>query len=306
MWSPTLTIKALLINLGKLILCGLTFAVGTVLGGMLASLLKLPAPKPPEGVDLTAIALYSMLSTPLLALALALIARGLGGSFLTRTLSLSLFTWVAYALNTQLEASIFSTYAAGFWFAVVDYLVPALLCGAAVAFLFPPEKRSLDFIASCKAFFAQRPPVAWVWRLAVAAVAFMPIYFVFGLMVVPFTGDYYRQNLFGLSMPTIDQILPILFVRSVLFMLACLPILILWQKSGLSLFWRLGFALYVLVGFIYMLISTWLPLYVRFPHALEIMADEFVYAGVLVLLLAKHSAPEKQPRMQIAVTYPSP
>jgi hypothetical protein len=36
-----------------------------------------------------------------------------------------------------------------------------------------------------------------------------------------------------------------------------------------------------------MLISTFLPLSVRFPHALEILADEFVYAGALVLLLAR-------------------
>jgi hypothetical protein len=289
-----MTFKQLLINLGKLLLCGVVFAVGMVIGGIVASLLKLPSPTPPPGIDVRMTGVYLMLTTPLLALALALMARGLGGSFLTRTLILALFTWVAYTLNTQLEASIFSTYAAGFWFTVVDFLVPALLCGAAVAFLFPPEKEGEGFIAMSEAFLARRSPVAWVWRLAVAAVAFMPIYFVFGLMVVPFTGEYYRQSMFGLTMPTLDQILPILFVRSVLFLLACLPILIMWQESALSLFWRLGFALYVLVGFIYMLISTWLPLYVRFPHALEILADEFVYAGVLVLLIAKGRAPDQE------------
>jgi xanthosine utilization system XapX-like protein len=294
-----MTIKQLLINLGKLILCGLAFTMGTVIGGMVASLLKLPVPTPPSGADVTMIGLYSRLTTPLVALALGVIARGLGGSFLVRTLILSFFTWIAYTVNTQLEASIFSTYATGFWFAVVSYLVPALLCGAAVAFLFPPEKKGEDFIAASRTFFARRSPIAWVWRLTVAAVAFMPIYFVFGLLVVPFTGEYYRQSMFGLTMPTLDQILSILFVRSVLFLLACLPILIMWQKSALGLFWRLGFALYVLVGFIYMLISTWLPLYVRFPHALEILADEFAYAGVLVLLIAKGNAPNKQPRSAV-------
>ena len=117
----------------------------------------------------------------------------------------------------------------------------------------------------------------------------MPIYFVFGLMVLPFTGEYYRQSMFGLVMPTLDQLLPILFTRSVLFFLACLPVLMLWQNSNRSLFWRLGLALFLLVGFVIMLYATWLPLYVRFPHTLEILADEFVYAGVLVLLLAKRA-----------------
>jgi hypothetical protein len=73
-------------------------------------------------------------------------------------------------------------------------------------------------------------------------------------------------------------------------------IIILWQKFRTALFWRLGFALYVLVGLIYMLISTWLPLYVRFPHALEILAGEFVYAGVLTALLTKRAASERLPR----------
>jgi hypothetical protein len=164
--KPPMTTERVLINLGKLILCALAFAVGIILGGMLAALLKLPAPTPPQGADVSAIALYSMLATPLLALALALIARGLGGSFLTRALSLAFFTWTAYTLNTQLEASIFSAYATGFWFAVVDYLVPSLLCGAAVAFLFPPETKGAGLIAAIEAFFAQRAPLAWVWRLA--------------------------------------------------------------------------------------------------------------------------------------------
>ncbi len=55
----------------------------------------------------------------------------------------------------------------------------------------------------------------------------MPIYWLFGLMVVPFTGEYYRTSQFGLSMPTLDQLLMVLFVRSVLFLLACLPMLML-------------------------------------------------------------------------------
>ena len=59
----------------------------------------------------------------------------------------------------------------------------------------------------------------------------MPIYYFFGLLVIPFTIEYYRQGLFGLQIPSLDQLLLILFVRSVLFFLACLPILVAWQNS---------------------------------------------------------------------------
>jgi hypothetical protein len=104
----------------------------------------------------------------------------------------------------------------------------------------------------------------------------MPIYFVFGLMVLPFTGEYSQQNMFGLVAPTIQQFLPILFIRSVLFFLVCLPIFVVWRGSARSLFWQLGLPPFMLVGFNIMLIAAWLPLYVRFPHTLEILADEFV------------------------------
>lgn len=140
-------------------------------------------------------------------------------------------------------------------------------------------------IAAWKDFFGQRTTWEWFWRLPVAAVAFMPIYDFFGLLVVPFTAEYYQENMFGLQMPDLHQILTVLFVRSVLFLLACLPVIILWRKGRLNLFLSLGFALFVLVGLLYMIASYWMPLSVRLPHTLEILADEFVYVGVLVALL---------------------
>lgn len=273
--------------LGKLILCGAAFFVGMMLGGRISAQLQLPQPIPPAGADMSAVGLYTMLATPLLALAPVLLARGLGGTWLVRAGVLSFLVWIAYAVNTQLEASIVSTYSTGFWYAIVMYLVASLFCGAAVAFLFPPDDSQHGVRSIVQAFFAGRSALAWLWRLALAAVVFMPIYFVFGLMVLPFTGEYYRQQMFGLVAPTIEQLLPILFTRSILFFLACLPVIVLWSKSSSALFWRLGLALFLLVGGVIMLYATWLPLYVRLPHTLEILADEFVYAGVLVVLLSK-------------------
>ncbi len=56
------------------------------------------------------------------------------------------------------------------------------------------------------------------------------------------------------------------------------------------MFLRLGFALWVLVGLLYMLSADRMPLTVRLPHALEIFADEFVYTGALVWLTGTVSA----------------
>lgn len=287
-----MTFKALLVNIGKLLICGFAFFVGIMLGGMVSTALGFTLPKPPEGADMSVVQTYSILTTPLLAFALALLARGLGGSFVVRALVLSFLMWIAYGVNTQLEAIIVSTFSAGFWYAVVMYAFAALFCGAAVAWLFPAEQR-VSARQAIQTHLARRSGLAWTWRLAAAAVVFMPIYYFFGLMVLPFTGEYYRQTMFGLVMPTLETLLPILLLRSVLFLLACLPIILLWQKSARALFWRLGVALFFLVGFVIMLYATWLPLYIRVPHMLEIFADEFVYAGALVWLLGTRQAETK-------------
>lgn len=292
--EATMKFQSLVVDVGKLILCGLLFFIGTMLGGMIASMLQLGLPAPPQGADLSAIQLYMLLTAPLPALALAVLARALAGNVWTRAIVLSFFMWIVYTVNTQLEATIVSTYATGFWFAVVSGLIAALCCGGAVAFLFPPKDSSASAREAFQSFAARNHAIGWIWRLALAAVIFMPIYFAFGLMVLPFTGEYYREQMFGLVAPTIESLLPILFTRSVLFLLACLPIIILWQESNRALFGRLGLALFFLVGFVIMLYATWLPLYVRLPHTLEILAGEFVYAGALALLLGqRHTAAQQ-------------
>ena len=285
-------LKRLLIDPAKLLLCGIAFFVGIIVGGMIATRLRLAAPAMPAGVDASTAATYLAMEAPLLAFALAVIARGIGGSFLSRAATLSLLTWITYTVNTQLEAAIFTTMAGGIGFSLVSFLVPSIFCGATVALLFPPDEPGARWIDARKVFFSRRTAAEWAGRLAIAAVAFMPIYYFFGLLVVPFTGAYYQQNMYGLAMPGLDQIIVVLFVRSLLFLIACLPVIMTWQKSRGSLFLRLGFALFVLVGFLYMLAAYWMPVSVRLPHSLEILADEFVYAGVLVALLARDNSPD--------------
>jgi hypothetical protein len=137
-----MTLGQLLVKLGKLLLCAVAYEVGLVIGGILAGLLKLQAPASPAGADMSRISFSMVLVSPLFALALAVIARRIGGSLLTRMGMLSFFMWISYTVNTQLEASIVSTYASGVAFSVVSGAVPALFCGAAVAFLFAPENEA--------------------------------------------------------------------------------------------------------------------------------------------------------------------
>ena len=280
-----MSVKSLLANLGKLLLCVVAYMVGITLGGMLATGLKLQQPPMPEGFDASTAGLYIILESPLLALVLIGLARSIAGNFWVRTLMLASLTWISNSLNNQIEASFFGNMASGFAFTIIVFLVPSILVAAAVALLFPPASKENDISSALKSFFGHYSGSGWIWRLGLGAVLFMPIYYFFGLLVIPFTRDFYTQGLYGLQIPPLDQLLVILFIRSVLFFLACLPILIAWRSSRRNLVLYLGLALFYLVGFQALVIANWMPWSLRLPHLLEILADEFVYAGALVMLL---------------------
>ena len=269
----------------KMPVCGLAFMAGILLGSMLAGAMGMQAPSMPEGTDPQTLLLVQLLASPLLALALALLSRGIQGRWVTRWLILSVLTWVAYSINTLLETAVFTTLAAASSFTAIVQLAGSFACGAAVAALFSPTEKGQRFPASLMEFFARRPANQWAWRLPVAALSFMPIYLFFGRLVVPFTYEYYQQELAGLTAPGWGQILPVLLVRSVLFLAASLPVLVAWSKSRRSLIFSLGFAMFVLVGGMGLIGGYWLPLNVRVYHGLEILADSMIYAWVIVVLL---------------------
>src|SRR5512143_1417483 len=118
--------KSLFANIGKLLLCGVIFSVGTFAGGMLVTVLGLQQPAMPEGMDAQSAMLSLLLESPLLALVLALLARHLAGGFWTRALILFFLAWVANSVNNQIEAAAFAGMAEGFLFTIITFLVPAL------------------------------------------------------------------------------------------------------------------------------------------------------------------------------------
>ena len=287
-----MTPQSVFVFLGKLILSALAFVVGMMFGGMFASVTGLPAPILPPAMDANTTMQIMFASSPLLVLALYFVGRELAGGWLVRAGVLAMLAWIAYTLNTVIEGIFFSSYVTEPWFNLVSFTPSVLLCAGVTAWLFPVHNRTASFLHAWRTHFQQRTASAWAWRLLVAAVSFMPIYYFFGTLVVPFVGDYYQQGAFGLAVPPLATLLTVLMVRSVLFFVACLPVVVAWQGTKWNLWLSLGFALFVLVGLIYMLAGTWLPPSMRVIHALEILADSFVHAAALVWLLGKAAMPQ--------------
>lgn len=276
-----------LLTVGKIILGSLAFVGGTLLGGIIAGSLGMAAPALPAGTDVATLGQYQLLVGLVLVGTLAVLSRRLRGRFFIRWCVLVCLSWIAYSLNTYLEAAIFTSYDAASPYTLVMQLVSLALCSAVVAWLFPPEQIDVALRAELRTFIAHFSPAQWAWRLVAAVIAFPVIYVVFGWLARPFIIEYYTQQMAGLVAPGWAQILPTLLLRSLLFLLGCLPVLIMWRGSSLRLFIVLGSALFIFVGGLYMLQSYWYPVTMRVVHSLEILADSLVYAGVLVALLVR-------------------
>lgn len=285
-WKGNLFMKELFASIGRLVLGAVIYYVAFILGSVAAGLLGMQTPALPAGTDAQTLGLYQLAVSLIFAGTLAVLARRLAGGFLVRWGALALFSWVVYALNTYLEAAIFTTYGAASAYTLVMQAFGPVLCGAAVAWLFRPGEVKTgppDF----GDFVRRHRPGAWAWRLLASWAAFPIIYLIFGWLVQPFIIDFYREQMAGLVLPGWGEILTAQALRSLLFLIACLPILILWRGSRRQSFIHLGSALFVFVGGLYMLQGYWLPPQMRIAHGLEILADSFVYAGVLALLLGE-------------------
>lgn len=273
----------------KVPLCGLLFFLGFIPGGTLAGMLGLTMPEVPVGTDQQTIAQYTLLASVIMAAALSAVSRGLSVRFPSRWMIVFGLIWVAYGVNTYLEASIFSTMGEISLYTVVLYFPASLLCGAAIAWLFPPAAPISGFMTQVRAFFALHTARDWTWRLTAAFLAFPLAYYFFGRLISPIVLPYYQQGSNQLALPGWDVLLPVLALRSLLFLLVCLPVVIAWKGSSARLFFTLGLALFVLVGGIGMLEAYWLPPVLRITHTIEIFADEMMYAAALILLLGKPS-----------------
>ncbi len=264
----------------KLPVCGLAFSIASIATAAILSIVGLKVPAMPPGVDEQQSALISIALSPLLALGLAPLALRLSGRYLVRGLALAFLAFINLGVNTTIESAIFSTIFAkgGEAFLVLMYLGASVAFGAALARFFGPA-------AAAPPITPHRTTLSWAGRVVIAVVAFPMIYFVFGWAIGPIVVEQYRAGVAGLVLPDMSVILPTQVLRSVLFLLASAPLIFLWTGTRRALILSLGWAHAVTVGLYGLLSAYWFPAVLRVTHSLEITADSFAYAFVIVMLL---------------------
>jgi hypothetical protein len=268
----------------KLPLCGIAFFIGMALGGALLPALGLQAPAVPEGTDSNTIAMHFFLGSMLLALVLSMISVRLALNSLGRWLILAALTWVVGAVGMVLESLFFMNTGAvssseSTLFTILSFLLPSILLSGMVTWLFRPDRSNPASILPVRFTTGQ-----WVWRLLVALLAYPLVYILFGLLVQPYVMEYYIQGSYELTAPTWGQLIPLQVLRSSLFLLVCLPVIIWWRGSRRRLWLTLGSAFFVMTAFMAVITAYWFPWQMRLSHGLELLADAMIYAGILVSL----------------------
>jgi len=273
----------------KLPLCGIAFFIGMAISGLALPYLGFQAPEIPEGTDANTISLWFLLGSMLLAFVMSFVSRNLRGNWLVRLIILVELIWIFGVVGMVIESFFFMTTGAvasliNALFTTLNFLLPSLFLAAMVTFLFRPAAPFEPTTHILRNYFADRKTLAWGWRFGAALLVYPLTYFAFGLIVQPFIQDFYAAGQFELATPTWGQLIPLQLVRSLLFLIVSLPVIVCWRGSRRGLWLALGFSVFVLTAFMAVITAYWFPWQLRLFHGLELLADALVYAGMLITL----------------------
>ncbi|MCW3991964.1 MAG: hypothetical protein NWE79_04600 [Candidatus Bathyarchaeota archaeon] len=203
-------------------------------------------------------------------------------------LFLVLFMW-AFGINA-VDTFLFTTYSIPFQaFLIIMNLIVNLVLGISIGVLFPPMQTGTGFTAEVKSYFSQRRGKSWLWRFALAAVLFYPIYMFFGLVFSPLTVPYYNMPELGLGL-VIPNVLSPVFIsieigRGLAYALIAVPLLAVLRMPKWRLGLWMGLILAIVGGVVLMLLQWAWPLPLRLGHGVEIVCDSFAQGLMMAWLL---------------------
>lgn len=183
-------------------------------------------------------------------------------------------------------------------------IVPKLfLQGAITAALFSPlavwtlRKMKSENKAPEPGLRLAMPWTAWTWKLALIAVLYVVIYFMFGMLVPILAGDAFETYYAGLQLPV--WIFPFQMVRALIWVALALPVI--WMMQGYRWHVRLAAALLfsVLMGFQLLLPNEFMPAPIRMAHFVEVVASNFLFGWIVISILLRGQVPAQvAPRRQ--------
>lgn len=269
---------------GKICLCAISAVIGTIAGGIFSSVLRLEQPRLPERIDPGLLVLLCLAGGFVLSIALAVLLPQLRGNRRTHFMVIAWFVFAWLGINNTIEASIFTTIGGG-QTALVSMLFLSAFAAGAVVLLFGNQEITGSFSDTAHRYFDNRTAMQWAFRLSLTVLAFPAVYFFFGMPVGLLVGKFYQDQSFGLHMPSLGVVIGVQFVRSLLSLVAVLPILVIWRGSRRSLVWTCGLNLFVVAGLFGLIQAYWMPWTLRSIHTVELLLDSVVYGWLVAALL---------------------
>jgi len=210
-----------------------------------------------------------------------------------RKLDVSLTLWftlfIIQHLSNTIEGYFFTTYYSSTLTVVISLLVASastFVESIMAVFLFYKERNKTRLLPVLSDFFKKRRPGSWLWRIVAASLAYLPIYFLFGMMISPFIIPYYSSST-ALKIPSFTVILPLEFIRGFIYTVVLVPIISSVKISRRTLFVILASFLYIPGAFLNLIVPGSLPTGILPFHLLEILGDSIVYGYVLARLLGR-------------------
>lgn len=265
---------------GDIRVIALAFFLGTFMSVSAMSLLGLQLPSTPDLASRDETLVLSLVASLCLAAAVAPLSRGISGSPATRFLAMAAFTYIGFAVISQIEAAVYSTFGGASTMLVV-FAPPCLLAAGTTTWLVRPADESI-----------MRRTGVWTrslkglgWRLLLAFLALPAIEIVSGLLAQPLLARVVNEETPGLVIPAVPVVMCTLLLKSGLLLAVITPIILLWTRSRRFLIFALGFALFVLTGLVGLLQATWWPVTMRIGLSAQILIASLAYAAVVVALL---------------------
>ena len=201
-------------------------------------------------------------------------------------LFLILYTF-AHLINAP-EILLYTTYPLAFQaYFLIDQLIVNLVVAILIGVLFPPAQVGAGLAAAVKGYSAQREGKDWLWRFALAAVLFFPIYYFFGLVFSPITVPYYNRPELGLRLviPSLEVMIPVAIGRGLWYALTVIPLLAVLRMPK----WRLGLWMGLILAIVGAVVPqvanvAW-PLPLRLGHGVEVVCDSFAQGLMMAWLL---------------------
>jgi hypothetical protein len=279
-------LQVLGLDLVKGAVAALFSLIGLIAGGLFAGLFGLPPTEFPPQANMNILLPLVFLSGILVAVLLGECFQRLFVGYWPRMLSIWLCTYLLYYLLNTLDGMLFSPLA-NMSTAIFSSIFPALFAALAIAFLWRSASVGPQWVGRLRAFFTARRPLAMALRLLLAWLIFPPLYYLVGRLAGLFTLRYYLDPSLdlGLTLPPVGTMLAMQVLRGALFLLAVLPIIVAWRGSPAALWLWMGTIIFVQIAASVVLQGYWLPLAVRIPHGLELLADSYIQAYLYAILL---------------------